>query len=52
MGKWEIANILEMANDRAKRSEAVDLGAGVICMWGTFNLLVCKVMLGLFGAFV
>ncbi len=34
MGKWKIANILEMAYRRAKRSKICDSGIVFICMWG------------------
>ncbi len=52
MGKLENANILEMVNGRAKQSEIWDMGAGIICVLGTFDLLVLIVVLGSFSALV
>ncbi len=46
------ADILEMAMRRAKLSEIWESGLVVTCIWGTFDLLVFKVILGSFIALV
>ncbi len=50
--KKKTANILERANRRAKRSEILDPRVLIQHMWGTFDLLVFKVILSSFGALV
>ncbi len=55
MKKWKIANtcISEMANRRAKCG--VNFGTQVLvvtCIWGTFDLLAFKVILGSFSEFL
>ncbi len=47
----KIANILEMTNRRAKRSEIWDLGVVVTCIWITLDLLGFKVIWGSFSAY-
>ncbi len=42
----------KMAGRRAIRSEIWESGVIVTRIWGTFDLLVFKVILGSFGAFV
>ncbi len=57
MTNWKVkrADILEMAKRRAKRSEIWDPGEVLTCTsctWGTFDLLVFKVILVPFIALV
>ncbi len=40
------------AGRKGKRSEIWELGVAVIYAWGTFDLLMLKVILVLFGVFV
>ncbi len=42
MWKWEVANVSKMANRRAKQRLGVVV---VACIWGTFDLLMSKVIL-------
>ena len=44
MGQCKLANILEMASRRTKLSEIWDSGVVAMCICGTFNLLVFKVI--------
>ena len=50
MGKYKSANIWKTADRRAKRTEIWDSGHVVGFIWGTFDLLSVKVILGSFGA--
>ena len=42
----------KMAGRRANKSEIGDVGVVDACIWGTFDLLVFRVILGSFGAIV
>ena len=51
-GQMKIAIILEMASRRVKRSEICGSSVVVTGIWGTFDILLFKVILGLVGALV
>ncbi len=50
MGKWELVDILEMTNGRAKRGEICDSRVLLEHVWVIFDLAVFNVIWGQFGA--
>ncbi len=52
MGNYNKCDIMETASRRAKLTKIWDSGISVTHMWGTFDLVVFKLILGSFGALV